>query len=545
MTLVLASAQPPQPPRPPPQPEPAHETTIVGRYLLHRAIARGGMATIHIARLTGDSGFSRIVAAKRMHPQLAADPRFVTMFLDEARVASRIRHRNVVPVLDVVTHGHEVILVQEYVRGAPLSVLMRAARAADTHVPVPVAAAIACQILAALHAAHETRDELGAPLRIVHRDVSPQNIMIAADGAARLLDFGVAKAASAVHITRKGTFRGKLSYAAPEHVRGAATPQSDVYGLSVVLWELLVGQSLFPPSLGDTQLITKIMAGDVPTITDALTDHRAWTGGYRWSQLAALEPIVRKGLAVDPRRRWTSAAEMEDAIAQSVPLASAADVADWLHALGADYLASRDRLIAEEEASWRARQPELDVDLRPPALILAHRAWVRVRRATEAAHHQWLSAKRTTRFVILALTLASILIGILLGHRGGGFGLRASGFHRTGSAAKAPSFPPPLSPPAPSAPPPLSPSAPPSLSPSPPSAPPPLSPSPPLPLRPSTPPPHHHVTTHHSSASSRPAREHEHAHEQPKQPQPKPSALSCDPPYFFRGTKKIFKPGCL
>src|SRR5690348_14201619 len=265
MTAVLASAHAPNT-----GPEPAGEATAVGRYLLHRAIARGGMATIHIARATGDGGFSRIVAAKRMRPELAADPAFVTMFLDEARVASRIRHRNVVPVLDVVTHGREVILVQEYVRGAPLSVLMRATRAQGTYVPVPVAAAIGCQVLAALHAAHETCDELGEPLRIVHRDVSPQNIMIAADGTARLLDFGVAKAASAAHVSRRGTFRGKLSYAAPEHLRGAATPQSDVYALAVVLWELIVGRSLFPASVGDTQLIAKILAGDVPTITDAL-----------------------------------------------------------------------------------------------------------------------------------------------------------------------------------------------------------------------------------------------------------------------------------
>src|SRR5215510_12519424 len=158
-----------------------HQPITVGRYLLHRKIARGGMATIHIARLLGDVGFSRIVAAKRMHPELVEDREFVAMFLDEARIASKVHHRNVVPVLDVVSLGSEVVLVQEYVHGAPLSLLLRASCEAKTHVPIPVAAALACQVLAGLHAAHETIDEIGERLNIVHRDVSPQNIMVATD----------------------------------------------------------------------------------------------------------------------------------------------------------------------------------------------------------------------------------------------------------------------------------------------------------------------------------------------------------------------------
>src|SRR5437763_8306390 len=167
------------------------QTITIGRYMLHRQIARGGMATIHIGRLVGDEGFSRIVAAKRLLPEFAEDSEFVAMFLDEARIASKVHHRNVVPVLDVVTTGEEAILVQEYVHGAPLHWLLRTARANKQHVPLPIAVSIATQILAGLHAAHETVDELGVPLNIVHRDVSPQNIMIATDGSARLLDFGV------------------------------------------------------------------------------------------------------------------------------------------------------------------------------------------------------------------------------------------------------------------------------------------------------------------------------------------------------------------
>src|SRR5882672_2046868 len=138
----------------------------IGRYLLHRQIARGGMATIHIARLLGDEGFSRIVAAKRLLPDFAQDAEFVTMFLDEARVASKVHHRNIVPVLDVVTADHEVILVQEYVHGVPLNILLRQARNTKTHLPVNIAVSIATQILAGLQAAHTTVDEVGMPLNI-------------------------------------------------------------------------------------------------------------------------------------------------------------------------------------------------------------------------------------------------------------------------------------------------------------------------------------------------------------------------------------------
>jgi eukaryotic-like serine/threonine-protein kinase len=325
----------------------------VGRYLLNRRIARGGMASIHIARLMGDVGFSRIVAAKRMHPELMEDAEFVTMFLDEARIASKVRHPNVIQVHDVVTLGHEIMLVQEYVHGVPLSVLLRNAAAARAHVPVPVAAAIACQVLAGLHAAHETVDELGTPLQIVHRDVSPQNVLIATDGSARLLDFGVAKAAARGHVTKKGVFKGKLAYSAPEQLRGEATRQSDIYALAVVLWEMLAGQRLHGGAESEAELIARIIAGELPTLTSVLAEHRSWIGGYRWSQLEALEPIVHKGLETRARRRWVTAAEMEDAIAGAVPLATGSDVADWLRAVGKDFLEERELVLAHEEASWR------------------------------------------------------------------------------------------------------------------------------------------------------------------------------------------------
>ena len=160
----------------------------IGRYLLFGEIASGGMATVHLGRLSGPAGFARTVAIKQLHPQFAKDPDFVSMFLDEARLAGRVRHPNVVPTLDVEVIENEIYLVMEYVQGASLAKLLRLARTAG-QVPDPrIISAIVGGMLQGLHAAHEARGELDEPLEIVHRDVSPQNILVGVDGISRVLD---------------------------------------------------------------------------------------------------------------------------------------------------------------------------------------------------------------------------------------------------------------------------------------------------------------------------------------------------------------------
>ncbi len=333
---------------------PALEQGIpIGRYLLHRQIARGGMATIHIARLMGDEGFSRIVAAKRLLPEFAEDSEFVTMFLDEARVASKVHHRNVVPVLDVVVAGTEVILVQEYVHGAPLHKLLSIAQKSKAYIPANIAVSIACQVLAGLQAAHETADEIGMPLNIVHRDVSPQNIMVAVDGTARLLDFGVAKATMAAHITRENAFKGKLAYSAPEQLQGAATAQSDVYSLAVVLWELVVGHRMHDKAQAELEIVGKIVSGSMPTITEAMAEQKEFLSAERWKELELLNDIVKKGLAVAVHERWANAAAMERALTTAITPAPVPEVAAWLKTLGKELLEKSDKMLAVEEASWR------------------------------------------------------------------------------------------------------------------------------------------------------------------------------------------------
>src|SRR5687768_16225875 len=161
----------------------------VGRYAIQGEIAVGGMATVHYGRLIGPAGFSRGVAIKRLHPQFAKDTDFVAMFLDEARLASRILHPNVVPILDVVAEAGELFLVMEFIPGETLAKLNRRSQGG---VPLPVALSLGVGMLEGLHAAHEARGEDGKSLEIVHRDVSPQNVLVGLDGVARLIDFGIA-----------------------------------------------------------------------------------------------------------------------------------------------------------------------------------------------------------------------------------------------------------------------------------------------------------------------------------------------------------------
>src|ERR1700742_4409241 len=229
-----------------PLPQEGAPHTVVGRYAIFDEIASGGMATVHMGRLLGAAGFSRTVAIKRLHAQFARDEEFSAMFMDEALLAARIQHPNVVQTLDVVPIDKEILLVMEYVHGVPLSALLGAARRAGQRLQLRVVAGIMAGVLEGLHAAHETRNELGEPLGVVHRDVSPQNVLIGLDGTPRLIDFGVAKAMGKMHATREGQLKGKLAYMSPEQVRGVeVTRLSDVFSAAIILWEALTFERLF------------------------------------------------------------------------------------------------------------------------------------------------------------------------------------------------------------------------------------------------------------------------------------------------------------
>jgi serine/threonine-protein kinase len=322
------------------------EPVIVGRYALYGEIASGGMATVHFGRLLGPVGFSRPVAIKRLHRQLTKQDDVRAMFIDEARLVARIRHPNVVPTLDVVSDGGELLLVMEYVHGESLSLLARAARARHELIPIGVALAVTSNVLHGLHAAHEAKSETREPLDIVHRDVSPQNVLVGEDGIARMLDFGIARAAVRLESTREGVVKGKLAYMPPEQLAGGeVTRKADIYAAAVVLWELLTGGRLFHKQDGQALMLEKLLGGRVePPST------------HRPEVTPALDAIVLKGLSRDPDQRFASAREMAVAIEQAGPPAMASEVADWVESLVGERLAKRAAVLEDlERTSARMR----------------------------------------------------------------------------------------------------------------------------------------------------------------------------------------------
>ncbi len=335
------------------EPQSSRPPESFGRYLLYPAIARGGMATVHTARLVGAEGFTRLVAAKRLHPQFTDDPDFVTMFHDEACIASRIHHPNVVPVLDIVVSGNELILVQEYVHGVPLSQLMKVAQVSNEPIAIDVAIAVLTGVLAGLHGAHEVKDEGGSPLDIVHRDVSPANVMISVDGVPRLLDFGIAKARTSTHHTREGVFKGKLAYMAPEQLRMEGIDRTvDVYAAGVLAWELLVNRRVYD-GRHELAFVTAVMNGELPSVTAALADARDGIDDARWSDLVALEQVVSRAMTIDSADRYATAEEMMRALHQVRASATSMAVAEWVRDAGADFLDKRQKTLASNEESWR------------------------------------------------------------------------------------------------------------------------------------------------------------------------------------------------
>jgi serine/threonine protein kinase len=318
----------------------AQSPRIVGRYAIHGEIAAGGMATVHLGRLHGPVGFTKTVAIKRLHDQFAKDEEFVDMFIDEARLAARIHHPNVVQTLDVVQAEDQLLLVMEYVHGAQLSTLTRLAKKVGKRMPPSIVSAVVAGMLRGLHAAHEATDEHGSPLNIVHRDISPHNVLVGVDGVPRVIDFGVAKAAGRLQQTAIGQLKGKVPYMAPEQVKGAnVTRRTDVFAAGVVLWETLLGQRLFVAD-NDAAIISFILSRpiDPPSRVD-------------FDVPAAYDAVVMRALERDPAKRFTTALEMAEALEQCGPIAAPTEVSQWVKQIAADQLSKRSSIIADVESS--------------------------------------------------------------------------------------------------------------------------------------------------------------------------------------------------
>jgi hypothetical protein len=314
--------------------------TAMGRYSMYGQIAVGGTATVYFGRLRGERGFSRTVAIKRLHPQFAADSDFVSMLVDEANLAVRVKHPNVVAPLDVVSlpEGGELLLVMEYIHGEPLSRLLATREQISSFVPLPVATSVVTESLLGLHAAHEAMSDRGVPLNIVHRDVSPANILVGVDGVARVFDFGLAKATMRANVTRQGTIKGKLSYMAPEQLRSSPVDRrTDIFAAGVVLWETLTLRRLFQgEDVG--QVAGQILWGNVPP-----------PSSFNPEVPPALDEVVARALARSPEDRFATAREFAQALERACPAAPAAQVGRWVVATGGSRLLERAEELARVE----------------------------------------------------------------------------------------------------------------------------------------------------------------------------------------------------
>ena len=268
------------------------------------------MATVYLARRGGTH-----VAVKELHRFLAEDPACHAHLADEARILGAIRHPNVVALLDVIAVGDGTsALVMEWVDGVSLVALLDALAATGRRLPLDVVAALARDVLAGLEAAHEARGVDGAPLGIVHRDVSPQNVLVGIDGRARLIDFGVARSSERQQQTIEGAIKGKLRYLAPEQLDGHCDRTTDVFALGVVLWELLTGQRLRTASAIAPALVEIFCGVVVPPSTHA-------------REAAVLDEVVLRAVRRDPEDRFATEHEMATALSDAVPPATAARVA--------------------------------------------------------------------------------------------------------------------------------------------------------------------------------------------------------------------------
>jgi eukaryotic-like serine/threonine-protein kinase len=339
----------------------------IGRYTVLGQIAGGGMGSVFVGLMRGPASFSRLVAIKCLHTRWLEDEKYVARFATEVRLSTRIRHPNVVQTLDVVEDGGELFLVMEYVDGVTLGALLADIVRQGRRLPVDCAASIMIAVLRGLHAAHETTDEHGVRLDIVHRDVSPQNIMLSRSGHVQVLDFGAAKATEHSQHTAAGVLVGKLAYMAPEQVRGErSSARTDVFAAGVVLWEALVGKRLFhDPSLARGELLLALALKPV-----------ARPSQLRPGVHSALDEVVKKALDRNPDRRYQTALEFALALEAACVGASEGELGQLVSTACGPRLAEKAGLVqrgmaaASEEVALPAAR-RLGVGQRGHALTVA------------------------------------------------------------------------------------------------------------------------------------------------------------------------------
>jgi serine/threonine-protein kinase len=307
------------------------------------------MGTVYLARHAGEAGFQRLFAIKALHPHLAEEKEFVDMLHDEARIAARIHHPNVVAVVDLGVQAGLHYVVMEYVEGPSFGTLFKRNR--DSKCPPDLVVAIVIDALEGLHAAHTLEDDEGVQQNLVHRDVSPQNILVGTDGVGRITDFGIAKAETRITSTRPGTRKGKLLFMSPEQITGNSTidRRTDIWAAGAVLWGGLTGSPLFKGE------------NDAATMHNVLSKDITPPSKEGWEPPAVFDEIVLRALERDPAKRYESALEMADALrtaaAASGAFGAKQRIARWVVDSFSTELEGRRKAI-RDVAARRAERPE-------------------------------------------------------------------------------------------------------------------------------------------------------------------------------------------
>jgi eukaryotic-like serine/threonine-protein kinase len=274
---------------------------VLGKYRLIAEIAHGGMGIVYLAMAQGPRGFHKLVVVKELKPELIEEPAFLTMFLDEARLAARLSHPNIVQTNEVGNDGDRYFLAMEYLDGRGLDHIRRRAKGAGFGLSSAMHLRVIADMLAGLDYAHKLSDFDGTPLQIVHRDVSPQNVFVTFSGHVKLLDFGIAKAASSSHETHAGVLKGKVSYMSPEQARGMKVDaRADVFSAGVMLWEALTGRRL-RGGKNDRETLTALVTADLPRASSV-----------KPSVPPELDEICARAMAWDRDERYQSAGAMQD-----------------------------------------------------------------------------------------------------------------------------------------------------------------------------------------------------------------------------------------
>lgn len=316
-------------------------------------IANGGMAEVWLARHSSTGGFQRLVAIKRLHAHHSEQSAFVAMFLHEARLAAFIHHPNVVPILETREIAGDYYLVLDYIEGTTLSRLRRRAQSDEQRIPKRIVSRIMIDSLSGLHAAHIASDHFGEPLKLIHRDCTPQNILVGVDGCSRLTDFGVARAAARLDCSQDGTLKGKVAYMAPEQAQqDTIDRRADLFSMGAVLWELYRGERLFH---GETEaaILSRVLTMKVPSLLHDRDDIAP-----------VVDRICQKALQRDPTQRFSSARAMADSIERAAHVhASAAngdsgiashhEVSDYVNNMVGDEMNQR----RERVRAWMTKTP--------------------------------------------------------------------------------------------------------------------------------------------------------------------------------------------